>query len=166
VFLIRYVLGRTLRPPNAAFTPLSAELHPKLTTRERIELQTGEKNCQVCHQKINGLGFTLENFDAVGRYRLKEKDREINAKGGYTTRDDKFVALNGPRQLADFLTNSDDAHRAFVHRTFQYFVKQPPAAFGKDTLDELTRKFKESGFHIRKLVVEIAVVAATQEIDR
>ncbi|MFT5526266.1 MAG: cytochrome c553 [Pirellulaceae bacterium] len=163
VFLIRYVLGRTLRPPNAAFTPFSAELHPALTTRQRVELQTGEKNCQVCHQKINGLGFTLENFDAVGRYRLKEKEREIDAKGSYTTRDDKSVALNGPRELADFLTNSEDAHRAFVHRAFQYFVKQPPAAYGENTLDELTRIFKESGFNIRKLVIEIAVVAAMQE---
>ena len=39
VFLTRRTLGRVLRPPDASFTPLSAELHPELTTRERIQLQ-------------------------------------------------------------------------------------------------------------------------------
>ena len=67
VFLMRHILGRTLRPPQEAFTPLSPDLHPDLTTRERIALQTSPDGCQTCHIKINGLGFTLENFDAVGR---------------------------------------------------------------------------------------------------
>ncbi|WP_040764203.1 DUF1592 domain-containing protein, partial [Novipirellula maiorica] len=62
VFLYRHLFGRVLRPPNAAFSPLNADLHPQLTTRQRVELQTNEVNCQVCHEKINGLGFTLENF--------------------------------------------------------------------------------------------------------
>ncbi len=76
VFLIRFVLGRTLRPPAEAFAPLSPDLHPDLTTRERVELQTSPESCQVvCHSKINGLGFTLENFDAVGRYRELEREK-------------------------------------------------------------------------------------------
>ena len=161
VFLIRYMLGRTLRPPNEAFTPLSPDLHPDLTTRQRVELQTNEKNCLVCHAKINGLGFTLENFDAVGRYRLKEKKHDINAAGKYTTRNDQQINIKGHRELAKFLVKSDDAHRAFVNRVFQHFVKQPPAAFGESTLDDLVEKFKKEQFHIRKLLVEVAVIAAT-----
>ena len=39
VFLSRGVLGISLRPPQDAFTPLAEELHPKLTTRERVTLQ-------------------------------------------------------------------------------------------------------------------------------
>src|SRR5439155_21611092 len=69
VFLSRNVLGVPLRPPPEAFTPLPAELHPELTTRERVALQTKPQQCQSCHEVINPLGFTLENFDAVGRYR-------------------------------------------------------------------------------------------------
>ncbi len=38
VFLSRSVLGRTLQPPPEAFTPLPPDLHPRLTTRERVEL--------------------------------------------------------------------------------------------------------------------------------
>ena len=162
VFLIRNVLGRTLRPPKDAFTPLSPKLHPDLTTRQRIELQTSPKSCQVCHAKINGLGFALENFDAVGRFRQKEGEKIINSVGHYTARDGNRVTFRGASELAEFLANSHDTRRAFVNRAFLHFVKQPPAAYGVDRLDELTKQFRDSQFHIRNLLVEIAVVAATQ----
>ena len=162
VFLIRYMLGRALRPPNEAFTPFSADLHPGLTTRERVELQTKPENCQGCHVKINGLGFTLENFDAVGRYREKERNKAIDPTGRYTTLSDEIVTFSGARDLAEFLANNNDGHRAFVARAFQHFVKQPVAAYGVDTLDQLVTKFRDSGFHIQKLIVEIAVIAAME----
>ena len=162
VFLIRYMLGRTLLPPQEAFTPLSPDLHPDLTTRERIALQTSPESCQTCHVKINALGFTLENFDAVGRYRVKEKGREVDTNGAYTTRGGQDTRIDGPQALSEFLATSDDAHRAFVDRAFKHFVKQPAAAYGADQLDKLTESFRKSNFSIRELLVEIAVTAAKQ----
>jgi len=130
VFLIRFLLGRTLRPPNEAFSPLSPDLHPDLTTRERVSLQTSPDNCQACHSKINALGFVLESYDAVGRYRDSEKKKPIDASGSYRSRDDKTVEFKNAAELAEFLAHSPDSHRAFVNRAFQHFVKQSPDAFG------------------------------------
>lgn len=166
VFLIRYVLGRTLRPPSEAFTPLSPDLHPDLTTRERVDLQTSPTSCQVCHTRINGLGFTLENFDAVGRYREQEREKSINPAGSYTDRSGNEVTFRTPRDLAEFLASSDDAHQAFVHRTFQHFVKQPPAAYGAATLRNLTEQFRNNNYHIQDLIVEIAVLAASEPLTQ
>jgi len=163
VFLIRYMLGRTLRPPNEAFSPISPDLHPDLTTRQRVSLQTSSDNCQVCHVKINGLGFTLENFDAVGRYREIEKDKPIDSSGRYTSRSSEEIYFSGVEELSKYLANSEDSHRAFVNRAFQYFVKQPIAAYGPTMLDELTEKFKSSGLNIRELIIEIALIASQAE---
>jgi len=163
VFLIRYVFGRTLRPPSEAFTPLSPDLHPDLTTRERVALQTSPDNCQVCHTKINGLGFALENFDAVGRFRTDEKSKALDVSGKYSDRIGTEFSFSGPRELADYIISSDDAHRAFVNRAFQHFVKQPPAAFGPATLAELTTNFRNNNFNMDALIVDIAVVAATRD---
>ena len=163
VFLIRHVLGRTLRPPSEAFTPLNPDLHPDLTTRQRVALQTGSEGCQVCHRRINGLGFTLENYDAVGRYRLKERDKPIITKGSYTSRAGEQVAFEGANALAEYLATSVEAQRAFVDRAFQHFVKQPVAAYGPDTLDRLTKGFANSGYSVRELLVEIAVTAALND---
>lgn len=160
VFLTRYLLGRTLRPPQEAFAPLAAELHPDLTTRERVLLQTSDRNCQACHKRINGLGFTLEHFDAVGRYRNIEKKKPIDASGSYTARNEKQRDLAGPQQLALLLANGEDAQHAFVNRAFQHLVKQPVAAYGPGTMKRLTDSFEQSGYNIRQLLVEIAVIAA------
>lgn len=162
VFLIRFVLGRNLRPPQAAFSPLSPDLHPDLTTRERVEKQTSPQECQACHVKINGLGFALENYDAVGRFRADEKNRPIDSTGAYVDRSGQSVQFGGAKDLASYLIESPDAHRAFVNKMFQYFVKQPPAAYGSGTLDRLTEKFQASGFNIRTLLVEIVKTAALQ----
>jgi hypothetical protein len=156
------MLGRTLRPPQEAFTPLSPDLHPDMTTRERVELQTSPQSCQVCHYKINGLGFALENYDAVGRFREREGDKSIDPQGHYTTRDGTAVSFGGPVELAQFLASSDDAHRALVNRAFQHFVKQPIAAYGPEQLKTLTSRFRSDNYQLRKLLVEIAVIAATQ----
>lgn len=160
VFLIRYMLGRTLRPPAEAFSPLSPKLHPDLTTRERVELQTSPASCQTCHSKINSLGFVLENYDAIGRFRESELEKTINSLGSYTTKQGEYVEFDDVGDLTDFLANSGDAHEAFVRRAFHHFVKQPPAAFGADTLERLVESFEENDFNIRKLLIEIAVVAA------
>jgi hypothetical protein len=160
VFLIRHVMGRTLRPPNAAFAPLSPDLHPDLTTRERIALQTSPDSCQICHAKINPLGFALENFDAVGRYRQKDGTKSIDASGHYLTREDQEIQFSNARELADYAAGSRDAQAAFVSRIFQYFTKQPIAAYGVERLEQLTDQFRESGCNIRQLLIEIAVIAA------
>ena len=160
VLLYRHILGRTLRPPNAAFAPLDADLHPDLTTRERIEMQTGDTNCQVCHQKINPLGFVLENYDAAGRYRSQDNGQPIDASGDYVDRDGERVKFDGARSLADYLANSDDCRRAFVEAAFEHFVKQPIAAYGPDLAEQLSREFSDSGCSIRQLIVNIAVAAS------
>src|SRR5262249_47038177 len=130
VFLARSVLGLGLRPPPEAFTPLPEDLHPDLTTRERITLQTKPQACQSCHGVINPLGFTLENFDAVGRYRDQEKGRPINATGGYQTRTGEVLKFAGPRDLARFLASSEEVHEAFVEQMFHHLVRQPVRAYG------------------------------------
>jgi mono/diheme cytochrome c family protein len=161
VFMLRYILGRTIQPPQDAFSPLSPDLHPDLTTRQRVDLQTSPESCQACHTRINGLGYAFENWDAVGKYREYERNQKIDAAGDYINREGDKIQFTGTAQLADYVLGSSDAHRAFVRRAFQHFVQQPPAAYGEGTLDRLTQQFMESGFNIKSLLVEIAVTAAT-----
>jgi cytochrome c553 len=160
VFLARNVLGQVLRPPPEAFTPLPASLHPELTTRERVTLQTRPQACQSCHGMINPLGFTLENFDALGRFRDQEKGRPIDATGTYETRAGKVVQFHGLRDLATFLAGSDEAQEAFVERLFHHLVKQPVRAYGPRKLVDLRRSFADNRYNIRKLMVDVVATSA------
>ena len=109
----------------------------------------------TCHGIINPLGFTLEHFDAVGRYRETDKDKPIDATGSYTTRFGRTVRVNGARELAAFLAGSQEAHAAFVEQLFHHLVQQPMQAYGPGTAEDLRRTFVAGGFHIRKLAVEV-----------
>jgi hypothetical protein len=160
VFIVRGLLGITLRPPQQAVTPAAPELHPGLTTRQRITLQTTPAFCSTCHATINPLGFPLENFDAVGRFRDRENGKPIDTTGHYETREGSIAQFAGPRDLATFLAHSDQVDAAFAQQLFQHLVKQPVRAYGLETPKALDARFAQSGYSIRKLTEEIAVIAA------
>ena len=109
---------------------------------------------------INPLGFTLENFDAVGRYRKNENGKPVDPSGSYRTRNGETLNFAGVRELATFLANSDETHTAFVEQLFHGMIKQPIRAFGSQVRSELKQKFVDSNFNIRKLAIEIVSTAA------
>lgn len=160
VFLSRSVLGRVLRPPAEAVTPLAPEMHAELTTRQRVALQTQPEACQACHSMINPLGFTQENFDAIGRYREAEKDRPIDPTGSYLTSSGQVAEFNGMKDLATFLATSEESQEAFVKQLFHHAVKQPIRAYGPDQLHELQQAFAKNDYSIQKLLLEIVATSA------
>jgi len=160
VFIARSVLGRSLRPPPMAVSPLPVELHKDLTTRERITLQTKPEACQSCHAMINPLGFTLENYDAVGRFRTEDAGKQIDPTGGYRTRSGEMIKFHGVRDLANYLANSDETRSSVVEQLFHYMIKQPIRAFGPETLPRLRDGFEAQGYSVRRLAADIVTTAA------
>ncbi|MEM9188154.1 MAG: DUF1592 domain-containing protein [Myxococcota bacterium] len=71
----REILCEEIHPPDnldpdALATP---EFSTRLTTRERYEIKTSRTECVGCHTRINPIGFILESYDALGRYRTHER---------------------------------------------------------------------------------------------
>jgi len=166
VFLARGVLGLMMRPPPDAFTPLEEKQHPNLTTRERVALQTRPAACISCHGIINPLGFTLENFDAVGRFRDKDNGKPIDVSGSYIARDGKTATFKGGKELAHYLADSDEVQSAFTEQLFHHLVKQPVRAYGPTTHADLHKAFAAGNFNMRKLATEIAVRAALPPVAK
>ncbi|MDA0281858.1 MAG: DUF1592 domain-containing protein [Planctomycetota bacterium] len=160
VFISRSILGRSLKPPAEAITPIPPDLHPDLSTRERVALQTSPVACRSCHEMINPLGFSLEHFDAAGRFRKQERNRDIDASGSYLQQTGELAKFTGAKELGSFLANSDEVHLAFVERLFQHVAKQPIQAYGFDQKEKLRDLLVSSGFNINALLAEIATTAA------
>jgi hypothetical protein len=164
VFLARSVMGNVLKPPQEAVAPLAPDLHPDLSTRERVALQTSSVACQTCHTMINPLGFALEEFDPIGRYRTAEIrgdiQKPIDASGSYLPREGPQAMFRGARELAATIATSRDAQEAFVQQLFHALVKQPMRAWGPDTLETLRKQFVANNCDIRRLLVDIMTIAA------
>lgn len=163
VFLARSVLGRTLRPPPEAVAPLPPELHADMTTRERTLMQTKPEACQSCHSMINPLGFTLEHFDAVGRFRQEDQHKPVDSSGAYITRTGERKSFADIRELADFLAQTDETHAAFVDQLFHNLIKQPIRAYGLQTPDQLRAAFEQHQLNVRQLMIDITTTAALAE---
>ena len=160
VFVSRSLLGRQLKMPPIAVAPLAPDLHQDLTTRERVTLQTSPQVCQSCHTLINPLGYTLEQFDAIGRFRTEDNGRAVDASGSYIARTGDEVQFQGTLDLAHFLIESHECRDAFVERLFHHVAKQPVRAFGPDFLSQRSESFRNHDYSIPKLMVEMVTESA------
>ena len=164
VFLTRQMLGRSLKPPPQAASFKEEELDPSLSMREKVTFATRDSTCMRCHGTINNLGFSLENYDAVGRWRSMENEKPVNATGDYKAQDGKTIPLDGARSLAKFTATNADARKAFIRQMFHYMIKQPAAAYGGKTVDKLYLNFRKSKFNVKKLIIEVLCVASMHKI--
>jgi hypothetical protein len=165
VFLTRNIVGRALKPPPMAVAFKDADFKTGMTMREKVAELTRSQACQGCHSVINPLGFSLEHYDAVGRFRTKEGERAIDAVSEYTTDDGLVVKLTGARDIAEFAIASEHAQNAFIEQLFHQIVKQPMLAFGRDLPERLRKDFVSSGYNIRKLLMEIATISALHNVS-
>ncbi len=146
VFATRKLLGRTLMPPPAAIQFMDGDFDPHLTMREKVAELTKSAACQSCHSVINPLGFTLENYDALGRYRTEDQGRQIDATSVYKSLAGEETRLSGARDLAELAAASPDAHKAFVEQLFEHTVKQPSGR-----LRQRNRTKLDSDLHERRI---------------
>jgi len=163
VFVTRRLLGRTLDPPPQATEFKDGDFKPGMSTREKVALITKPAACMSCHSIINPLGFSLEHFDAIGRYREKEVQKSIDVSAELISATGESVKFNGARDLAEHIATDRHAHAAFVDQLFHQAVKQPINAYGENIREELTTQFEKSGYNIQQLLIEIMKVATLHQ---
>lgn len=165
VFLSRNIVGLTLKNPSIAASFDNQKFDPTLTMREKVEHLTKNTACAACHSVINPFGFSLEHYDAVGRWRTIDNNKPVNALAQFDTDDGHTVKLTGPKDIADYTVTSPAAHKSFVRQLFFHTVKQTPIAFGAPALDDLRAQFEKDNFNIQKLLGDIATLAALEKIS-
>jgi hypothetical protein len=166
VFLTRNIVGHALKSPPEAVAFKDEEFPADLTMREKVAALTRAEACQTCHAVINPLGFSLEHYDAVGRFRTRDNGRPIDATGEYITSVGDTVRFGGARDVAAFAAASEQAHGAFIEQLFHQIVRQPLLAYGFRTPQRLREAFAASGFNMRELTIEIAVTTALHGIEK
>jgi mono/diheme cytochrome c family protein len=165
VFLTRGIVGRSLRSPQVAVAFNDAEFAPGMSMREKVEKLTRAENCQGCHAVINPLGFSLEWYDATGRFRREEDGRPVDAASDYVADDGQAVRFTGARDVAEFALAHPASLEAFIEQLFHHLVKQPAIAHGPGVLASLRDSWVASGHDLRQLMVSIATLAALHGLE-
>jgi hypothetical protein len=87
-------------PPNVPDLPPVGKDQQKLSVRARVEQHRSNPVCAGCHSVMDPLGFALENYDAIGRYRTRDEGEPIDSSGS-TPDGVKFDGLHGLRSVME-----------------------------------------------------------------
>ena len=81
-YVLDQILGTPPPPPPPDIPPLEqAGVAEGASLREQLAAHVADPNCAVCHRRLDPLGFAMENFDAIGRWRDQEAGQPIDASG-------------------------------------------------------------------------------------
>ena len=117
-WILENMLASPPPPPPADVPALKAEHDGrKLTAREQLELHRANPACASCHQRMDPLGFALENFDAVGAWRTQDAGQVIDA-GAVLADGRAFSGIAGLQQI--LLDRREEFARAFTERLMTY----------------------------------------------
>jgi hypothetical protein len=156
VWVLEQVLGERVPPPPPDVPELEDQGQKSiegLTLRERTELHRTDATCASCHRVLDPIGFGLENFDAIGRWREK---------------DDVGVAIDSAGQLPSgesFSTPADlkrlvaerqaDLARNLTERLMAFALGRQLEGYDEVVIDRLMASIAEDGYRFQTLITEV-----------
>ena len=92
---------------------------PHATTRQRFERHATDALCESCHSQLDPVGFTFENFDAIGRLRATDADQPVDTHGSITL-DGASLDLKDSVALADAIASSQDLRSCVARQVVRF----------------------------------------------
>lgn len=116
VFLIENLTCNHFPEPPAVTVP---EIDEKVSNKDRFANHSEKQECAVCHDSIDQIGFSFENYDAIGRFRTTEYNKPIDAKGSITL-DGSKKEYQGLVGLSELLSKSQDGVNCFSKQVLTF----------------------------------------------
>ena len=142
------------RPPPGVEADLKAEegMAKPSTVRERLERHRTNPSCAACHQIMDPIGFSLENFDLVGRWRDHEGASPIDTSGQLVD----GTPLSSPQALrAALLARKDSFVTAFTEKLLTYALGRRIEYFDQPAIREIVRNADRQNDHFSAFVLGI-----------
>jgi hypothetical protein len=147
-------------PPDVAKLDESPQAADAGTLRERMEVHRTDPKCASCHQQMDPIGFALENYDAVGRWRSKDGQFQIDPAG----------ELLGGRKFSDAAelkrllgaTAAKKFTRTLVVNMLTYGLGRGLEADDYCTVEDIRKGLAANDYKIRSIIFGIVESKAFQ----
>jgi mono/diheme cytochrome c family protein len=148
-------------PPDTPPLDKADPMFAKLSVREQLEIHRSREACASCHRGIDPWGIALENYDAVGLWRVEIRRK---ADGKFETLPVKASDvlpdhhnLDGPDSLKEYLVNQrkDEFAKSLVTRLATYALGRRMELSDQATIERLTNEFAANEYRIRGLIHNI-----------
>jgi hypothetical protein len=153
-WLLENVLGTPPPPPPPGVPPFpenNDESAPK-SVRERMEQHRKNPTCANCHARIDPLGFGLENFDGIGRWRTVDANAPVDASGVLPN----GAKFNGPAEFRQALIKNPDAFlTTMLQKLMTYGLGRGVEYYDMPTIRKVLRDARENEYRWSSLIMGI-----------
>lgn len=152
----KYVLQNILGAPPPAPPPDVPALDEEAvgnagSLRQQLEKHRSNAICASCHNRMDVLGFGLENYDAIGRWRTMDGKFPIDVSGTFPN----GKSFSRPAEMRVLLKEElPDFVRCLTEKVLTYSLGRGLERYDKKTVDGITRRVAASGYGLQTLVHE------------
>lgn len=150
------LFGTPVPPPPPDIPPLdtAAAKKQKMTIRQKLLKHREDQTCATCHNLMDPIGFGLENFDWMGRWRTEDNGQPIDAAGAMPGGE----RFNGPVELRSvLLKRQDEFLRHFTAKVMGYALGRALQDADHCTVQKLVDSVSQDGYRARTLIREIVL---------
>ncbi len=156
VWVLEQVLGEHVPPAPPNVPPLQKQdkqAVENLTLRQRTELHRTNAVCANCHKILDPIGFGLENFDAIGRWRDRDDTGGAIDAAGELPGDKRFAS---PRELKVIIAERrEDLARNLTRKLLAYALCRQLEGYDEIVVDQIMETIAKDGYRIQDLISEI-----------
>jgi hypothetical protein len=156
VWVLEQVLGEHVpsAPPNVPeLDKQDQKKVANLTLRQRTELHRTNAVCANCHKLLDPIGFGLENFDAIGRWRDQDDTGGNIDAAGELPGGKNFST---PKELkAIIAARSSDLSRNIVQKLLAYALCRQLEGYDEIVVDQLLQNLSAEDYRMQSLITEV-----------
>ena len=168
LFILDNILGTPPAPPPPDIPPLEdaarRSSNKKPTLRETLALHRQNPTCSSCHNRMDPLGLSLENFNALGRWRDKEQGQPVDSSGKLIT-GEGFASI---QELKHVLVNQrqGDFFRCLSEKLLTYALGRGLGYDDVEAVDRLVQRLERKNGSAADLVMGVIESVPFQRIRR
>jgi hypothetical protein len=152
-------LGTPPPPPLPNVPALDNVVGEGLSVRERLAQHRADPVCASCHQLMDPVGFSLENYDAVGRWRTSEEGKPIDSSGGLPD-GSQFDDVDGLEQ--GLLHRPEVFAGVVTEKLLTYALGRGVEYYDAPAIREAVRRAQAENYRFSSLILGIAGSAPFQ----
>ena len=126
----------------------------ELSTKQKLALHRRKPNCAGCHDQIDPLGLSLENYGRFGRWRRRSDEGRIDATGELPN-GTRFRGLSG-LQTVIIEQRIDDLAKQLVRKLLSYALGRQLEYYDEAAVQTIHQKFASKDYRMRELIYAIA----------
>ncbi|MCP4512105.1 MAG: DUF1588 domain-containing protein [Fuerstiella sp.] len=168
VWVLENVLGDPPPPPPKAVPAITPDTAGARTPRDLLAAHATEDSCTSCHRKIDAIGFALENFDAVGRWRdhypvwsKDSKGRPVSRAGATIDSSGRLPDGTSIANIVDlkrWVTNNvDQFSQCLAEKLITYATGREPSYVERKEISGIVEQNHETGNGFQDLILALVL---------